>query len=100
MQPVTEEGRDELGRIVQHTHMERRDVPQNSVTRTRGDVTLTRSERKKGSAKYPEFIVQCNFVYRVRNFANRDTIADFIFLRGHDGEEGLVRHSQDGGCGS
>lgn len=83
MQPVSDEVRDELGRIVKRTHNERVEVPQNSVTSTRGEMTLTRSERKKGSAKYPGFILQCHLVYHVRNFAERDTIADYAFPLSH-----------------
>ncbi|HEY3378980.1 MAG TPA: hypothetical protein VGL77_15955 [Armatimonadota bacterium] len=79
MRPVTEEVKDELGRIIMRTRMERVDVPQNSVTRTRGDVTLTRSERQKGTAKYPGFFLQCHFLYTVKNFANRQTEAEFTF---------------------
>lgn len=74
LQPVTEEVRDNLGRIVKRTHMEQRDVPQNSITSTRGDIKLSRSERMKGSAKYPGFVVQCRFIYRVHNFADRSTL--------------------------
>ena len=79
MQPVSDEVRDELGRIVKRTQLQRIDVPQNSITSTRGEVTLTRSERKKGSAKYPGFVLQCHFIYRVRNFADRATTADYSF---------------------
>jgi hypothetical protein len=79
MQTVTEEVRDDLGRIVKRTREQRQDVPQNSVISTRGEVTLLRSERKKGSAKYPGFIINCHFVYRVRNFADRATVANYVF---------------------
>lgn len=77
--PVTEEVRDQLGRIVTRTHMETREAPQNSITRTRGEVTLTRSERQKGSAKYPGFTLDCRFEYTVQNFADRRTDARYDF---------------------
>ncbi len=76
---VTEEVRDQFGRIVTRTRMETREAPQNSVTRTRGDVTLTRSERQKGSAKYPGFTLDCRFDYTVQNFADRRTDARYDF---------------------
>lgn len=79
LQPVTEEVRDNFGRIVKRTTMERRDVPQNSLLRTRGEVTLTRSERMKGTAKYPGFLLDCQYHYIVRNFAERNTTANFNF---------------------
>jgi hypothetical protein len=77
--PVTEEVRDQLGRIVTRTRQETRYVEQNSITRTRGDVTLTRSERTKGTAKYPGFLLDCRFRYTVTNFAERATNAQFVF---------------------
>ncbi len=77
--PVKEDVRDNLGRVVTRTRMETRTVPQNSITRTRGEATLTRSERQKGTAKYPGFKLACHFVYTVTNFAERATEADFIF---------------------
>ncbi|OPZ88185.1 MAG: hypothetical protein BWY76_00081 [bacterium ADurb.Bin429] len=77
--PVTEEVRDQFGRIVTRTRMETREAPQNSITRTRGDVTLTRSERQKGTARYPGFTLDVAFDYTVKNFADRRTDAHFTF---------------------
>jgi hypothetical protein len=77
--PVTEEVRDQFGRIVTRTRMETRYVPQNSITRTRGEVTLHRSERMKGTARYPGFTLDVAFDYTVRNFADRRTDAHFDF---------------------
>ena len=79
LEPVSVEVRDNVGRIVKRTTMERRDVPQNSLVRTRGEVTLTRSERMKGTAKYPGFLLDCQYHYTVRNFADRNTTANFNF---------------------
>ena len=56
-----------------------RALEQNSIVRTRGTVTVKMNYRRKGSAYYTCFEDDCRFIYDVRNFADRETTADFAF---------------------
>lgn len=76
---VKEEVRDQFGRVVTRERWDERYIDQNSVAATRGEVTLTRSERQKGSARYPGYKIDCRFRYNVKNYAERATTANFVF---------------------
>ncbi|MFQ6133359.1 MAG: hypothetical protein ACE5R4_15055 [Armatimonadota bacterium] len=56
-----------------------RHIEQNSILKTRGTVTIRMNYRRKGSAYYTCFEDDCDFLYEVRNLAERETTADFRF---------------------
>ena len=56
-----------------------RELPQNSLIKTRGAVTIHMNYRRKGSALYACFEDECDFRYAVKNLSDRTTTASCRF---------------------
>ena len=64
---------------VYRTTIERRRVPQNSITGFQGQVEMQLSEREKGYALYAGYFISSKFQYEIINDSKLKTEAEFVF---------------------